>query len=115
MLRRTVPIAGAENQRFELGDRTAHYHVPGVSIAVIENCRIVDARGFGLKSWGDEPVTPGTLFQAGSISTSATAVGALRLVEKGVLGLDEGAGAGDGPAQVAMSKLSARASRHAAP
>lgn len=89
MLRRTVPIAGAENRRFELGDRMAHYRVPGVSIAVIENCRIVDARGFGLKSWGGEPVTPDTLFQAGSISKSVTAIGALRLVEKGVLGLDE--------------------------
>lgn len=88
MLRRTVPVAGAENRRFELGDRMAHYRVPGVSIAVIENCRIVDARGFGLKSWGGEPVTPDTLFQAGSISKSVTAIGALRLVEKGVLGLD---------------------------
>lgn len=89
MLRRTVPVAGAENRRFELGDRMAHYHVPGVSIAVIEKCRIVDARGFGLKSWEGEPVTRDTLFQAGSISKSVTAIGALRLVEKRVLGLDE--------------------------
>lgn len=51
MLRRTVPIAGAKNQRFKLADRMAHYRVPGVSIAVIENCGIVDARGFGVASW----------------------------------------------------------------
>ncbi len=89
MLRRTVPIAGAENQRFKLADRMAHYRVPGVSIAVIENCRIVDARGFGVASWEGEPVSPDTIFQAGSISKSVTAVGALRLVEEGVLGLDE--------------------------
>jgi CubicO group peptidase (beta-lactamase class C family) len=89
MLRRTVPIAGAENQRLKLADRMAHYRVPGVSIAVIENCRIVDARGFGFKSWGGEPVSTDTLFQAGSISKSVTAIGALRLVEKGVLGLDK--------------------------
>lgn len=89
MLRRTVPVAGAENQRFELGDRMDHYRVPGVSIAVIEKCRIVDARGFGLKSWEGEPVTRDSLFQAGSISKSVTAIGALRLVERGVLGLDE--------------------------
>ena len=89
MLRRTVPIAGAENQRFKLADRMAHYRVPGVSIAVIENCRIVNARGFGVASWEGEPVSPDTIFQAGSISKSVTAIGALRLVEKGVLGLDE--------------------------
>ena len=88
-LRRTVPIAGAEGQRFEIRDRMAHYRVPGVSIAVIENCRIVDTRGFGLKSWGGDAVTPDTLFQAGSISKSVTAIGALRLAERNILSLDD--------------------------
>lgn len=88
-LRRTVAIEGAVDQRFELTDRMAHYRVPGVSIAVIEDCRIVDARGFGLKTWGGDPVASETLFQAGSISKSVTAVGALRLVEQGKLALDQ--------------------------
>jgi CubicO group peptidase (beta-lactamase class C family) len=67
----------------------AHYRVPGVSVAVIDNCRIVDARGFGRASpGGRNPITPRTLFQAGSISKTFTAVAALRLVEQGKLSLD---------------------------
>ena len=87
-LRRAVAIKGAADQRFDLTERMAHYRVPGVSIAVIENCRIVDARGFGLRTWGGEPVSAETIFQAGSISKSVTAIGALRLFERGTLALD---------------------------
>ena len=87
-LRRTVTIEGAESRRFELAARMAHYRVPGLSVAVIEDCRIVDARGFGSTMWDGPPVTPETRFQAGSISKSVTAIGALRLVERGTLSLD---------------------------
>lgn len=76
-LRRTVTIEGAESRRFELAARMAHYRVPGLSVAVIEDCRIVDARGFGSTMWDGPPVTPETRFQAGSISKSVTAIGAL--------------------------------------
>lgn len=47
-----------------------------------------DARGFGLTMWGGAPVTPETRFQAGSISKSVSAIGALRLVGRGALTLD---------------------------
>jgi len=87
-LRRAVAIEGAADQRFDLAERMAHYRVPGVSIAVIENCRIVDARGFGLRTWDGEPVSAQTIFQAGSISKSVTAIGALRLAERGTIALD---------------------------
>lgn len=87
-LRRAVAIEGEIERRFDLTERMAHYRVPGVSIAVIENCHIVDARGFGLRAWGREPVSAETIFQAGSISKSVTAIGALRLVERGTIALD---------------------------
>lgn len=87
-LRRTVTIEGAESRRFELAARMEHYRVPGLSVAVIEDCRIVDARGFGSLIWGGAPVTPETRFQAGSISKSLTAIASLRLVERGTLSLD---------------------------
>lgn len=87
-LRRTVTIEGAESRRFELAARMEHYRIPGLSVAVIEDCRIVDARGFGSLIWGGAPVTPETRFQAGSISKSLTAIAALRLVERGTLSLD---------------------------
>jgi CubicO group peptidase (beta-lactamase class C family) len=84
-----VAIAGRENERFRLEDRMVHYRVPGVSVAVIENCRIVDARGFGSAApSAGSTVTPRTLFQAGSISKTFTAVASLRLVEQGKLSLD---------------------------
>ncbi len=87
-LRRSIAISGHEQARFSLSARMQHYRVPGVSVAVIEGCRIVDARGFGASAGGDPPVTARTLFQAGSISKTITAVAALRLVEQGTLQLD---------------------------
>jgi len=65
-----------------------HYGVPGIGVAIIDGCRIVDARGFGTSAGSDAPITNRTLFQAGSISKSLTAVAALRLVDEGKLQLD---------------------------
>src|SRR5205807_7121149 len=60
------------------------------SIAVIDNYEVVWARGYGVIETGSgTPVTPKTLFQAGSISKPVAATGALRLVEQGKLSLDE--------------------------
>ncbi|MVM30870.1 serine hydrolase [Spirosoma sp. HMF4905] len=65
-------------------------HVPGLSIAIIQDGKIVKAQGYGfIDKNGTTPVTPSTLFQAGSISKSVAAVGALRLTEEGKLSLDE--------------------------
>lgn len=62
------------------------HHVPGISVAVIENYRIAWAKGYGFTQLGGStPVTADTRFLAGSISKSVTAVGALRLVEAGKL------------------------------
>jgi len=71
-------------------DRMRAYGVPGVSIAVIDDGRIVWAKGYGVAdSSTRRPVTPETLFQAASISKPISAVGALLLVQRGLLGLDE--------------------------
>jgi CubicO group peptidase (beta-lactamase class C family) len=69
-------------------DRMAHYHVPGLSLACIHNSTVGWTQAFGVASVGGEPVTPETLFQAGSISKSLTAVAVLRLVDEGKLTLD---------------------------
>jgi len=73
-----------------LKERMAHYHTPGVSIAVVNNYKIEWARGFGVREHGKrEPVTENTLFQAASISKPMFALAVMRLVEDGKLNLDE--------------------------
>jgi CubicO group peptidase (beta-lactamase class C family) len=68
----------------------AQHHVPGLSLAIIEGGKIVRAQGYGVvDKVSKAPVTPSTLFQAGSISKSVSALGALSLVEKGAFALDE--------------------------
>ena len=92
-------IAGQVDSAYTLEDRMRYWRVPGVSIAVIENFRIVHARGYGVTEFGSgTPVDTNTLFQAGSISKPVFATGALKLVEQGKLSLDEGLQSGAFPA-----------------
>jgi len=62
--------------------------INGLSLAVIENGKI-ESRAYGVTSRGGVAVTTTTLFQAGSISKPVSAIGALKLVERGRLSLDE--------------------------
>ncbi|MGH7443794.1 MAG: serine hydrolase domain-containing protein [Longimicrobiales bacterium] len=73
-----------------IAERLSYYRVPGVSVAVIDSGRIVWARGWGVAdSTTGTAVDTSTLFQAASISKPVAAAGALRLVERGLLDLDE--------------------------
>lgn len=68
----------------------ARRQVNGLSLAIIQDGKIVVARGYGVIDRTTRvPVTPTTLFQAGSISKPVAALGALHLVEAGKLVLDE--------------------------
>ncbi|MFN7996138.1 MAG: serine hydrolase [Bryobacteraceae bacterium] len=76
--------------RLDLAKLMQIYKVPGLSVAVIDNFRVVWAKGYGVIEPGStSPVTTRTLFQAGSISKPVAAAGALYLVEHGKLSLDE--------------------------
>jgi CubicO group peptidase (beta-lactamase class C family) len=68
--------------------RMAELHVPGVSIAVIEDGKIAWARGFGVTRAGGPPVTSDSLFQAASISKPVFALAVLRLADAGKLNID---------------------------
>jgi CubicO group peptidase (beta-lactamase class C family) len=73
-----------------LTERMRRWHVPGVSVAVIEGGRLAWARGYGVTQAGtNDTVTAHTRFQAASISKPVTAWAALRLVEQEALSLDE--------------------------
>jgi CubicO group peptidase (beta-lactamase class C family) len=89
-LRPAIVLDGCSAQTHRLMDRLRFYKTPGVSIAVIDQGKIAWARGYGVREEGTEKsVTTETLFQAASISKPVAALVALRLVEQGVLGLDE--------------------------
>lgn len=64
--------------------------IPGVSIAVIDNYKIVWAKGYGVTSKGSErsPISTETIFQAGSIAKPVTALGVLHYVDRGTFDLD---------------------------
>ncbi|MBF0205846.1 MAG: beta-lactamase family protein [Oligoflexia bacterium] len=89
-LLKAVAINGQPSVRLNLFDRMVFYHVPGISIAVIKDGKIVWKRSYGVTNAETKvPVSTETLFQAASISKTVTAVAALRTVEQGLLSLDE--------------------------
>ena len=78
-----MPAEAAKGEpipKWTIAERMAHYHVVGVSVAVIDNYAV---------HWANQPVTTETLFQAGSISKPVAATAALHLVDVGKLSLDE--------------------------
>jgi len=64
--------------------------IPGVAVALIRDGKVVWADGFGVANTiTGEPVTADTVFEVASISKVVTAYTALRLVEQGLLSLDQ--------------------------
>lgn len=63
-------------------------NVPGVSVAVLHGGVIEWSKGYGVTRAEGAPITPDTLFQAGSISKPVAALAALRLVQQHRLTLD---------------------------
>ena len=83
-------VKGTPVPRFTIAERLAYHKVPGVSVAVFENGELAWAKGYGVVEAGSSTaVTTSTLFQAASISKPVAAVGALILVEREKLVLDE--------------------------
>jgi CubicO group peptidase (beta-lactamase class C family) len=82
-------IQGRLRPAMNLIERMKHYHVPGVSIALIDGAVLAAAQGYGVEQAGAEaPVTLQTRFQAASISKPVTALAVLDLVQNGTLNLD---------------------------
>jgi CubicO group peptidase (beta-lactamase class C family) len=64
--------------------------IPGVSLAVVRNGKIIKATGYGLANVElDVPVTPKMVFNPGSLAKAFTATAVMMLVEEGKVGLDD--------------------------
>ncbi|GAB4147355.1 MAG: hypothetical protein Tsb009_20520 [Planctomycetaceae bacterium] len=91
----TIPVTGKENANLKPFDRLMlsflkKHNIPGASLAVVKNGRLVYARGFGYADKKKrEAVQPTSLFRIASISKPITAVAIFRLVEQGKLSLDD--------------------------
>lgn len=65
-------------------------HVPGLSVAVIDNFKIAWTKTYGTAvSHKKVAITTDTPFLAGSVSKSVTAIGMMTLVQRGKVSLDE--------------------------
>ncbi len=66
-----------------------YYKIPGMSVAVIKDSKVVYHRGLGVRNMlTQEPVTDDTVFEAASMTKPVCAYTVLRLVDRGVLKLD---------------------------
>jgi CubicO group peptidase (beta-lactamase class C family) len=85
-----VQVTNAPPVKYSLDERMAHYKVPALSIAFVENGRVMWSRAYGVGDVANGTrATVDTLFQAASISKPLSALAVLRLVQDGKLALDE--------------------------
>lgn len=72
-----------------IGEFFQQGNIPGASVAIVQNGKVVFIKGYGVSDLAKKtPVTPDTVFRAGSISKSFTSVAVMTLVEQGKLSLD---------------------------
>ncbi|MFC8823737.1 AMP-binding protein [Streptomyces sp. NPDC057137] len=81
--------------RHDLAELLAAHRVPGACVAVLEDGGLVAVEAAGHDGAG-RPITPRTAFPVGELSRHVAVLGALRLVDEGVLALDAGVGRAGG-------------------
>ncbi|MBI9045427.1 MAG: serine hydrolase [Anaerolineaceae bacterium] len=82
-----MPFTKLEHFAYE---KVAESHLPGMSIAVIKDGKVVWTRSFGFKSIEQSTAaTPDSLYCIGSVSKSFTAIAIMQLVEQGKLNLTD--------------------------
>ena len=65
-------------------------HVPGLSVLVLKDGKVIKEKGYGLANIEHQvPVTPQTVFQSGSVGKTFTAALILLLAQDGKLSLDD--------------------------
>jgi CubicO group peptidase (beta-lactamase class C family) len=95
MAAQDVPATGAAVSSLAAFDQgmlalLKKYDVPGGSLAVMRDGRLILARGYGFADVENKvPVQPDSLFRLASVSKTVTAIGVMKLVEQGKLSLDK--------------------------
>jgi CubicO group peptidase (beta-lactamase class C family) len=88
VLRRPGPVNPDEIDRV-VRAYLDYFRIPGISVAVIKDFKVVYHRGFGLKNaMTREPVDDETVFEAASMTKPVFAYTVVRLVDRGRLDLD---------------------------
>jgi CubicO group peptidase (beta-lactamase class C family)/polyisoprenoid-binding protein YceI len=99
----------ADGRTWSLSERMKFYHVPGVSLARIENFQIVETGAFGVTNVETgEPADENTLFQAGGMGSPLVDMLAFRLAALGKLDLKRAANAYLKSAHIPESDLTKR-------
>jgi CubicO group peptidase (beta-lactamase class C family) len=83
---------GEVEEKFEglIADAMMRDHVPGLSLAIVKDGKVIYARGFGARRLKDNaPATPDTLYGVGSCTKSFTALAIMQLVQQGKLNLKD--------------------------
>lgn len=71
-------------------DALKAWQVPGASLAIVQNDKVVHLKGYGVKEQGSNaPVTPDTLFAIGSTSKAFTTTAMAILVDEGKINWDD--------------------------
>src|SRR6187402_1565230 len=84
-----APLASDSVDTYVLAQLRAR-NIPGVSVAVVKDGRVVKAAGYGIANLElQTPATPETVYEIGSISKQFTADAVLLLAEDGALSLDD--------------------------
>jgi CubicO group peptidase (beta-lactamase class C family) len=85
----TTTKQAIEQLQKDIPDLMQQADIPGMSIALIRNGKLVWTGSFGVMNADTrKPVTPQTVFEAASLSKCVFAYGVLKLVEQGKLNLD---------------------------
>jgi CubicO group peptidase (beta-lactamase class C family) len=73
-----------------INEQMRQRHIPGLSLAIVKDGKVVKARGYGFANLEHKvPATANTVYYLGSIGKQFTATGIMMLVQKGKVNLDE--------------------------
>lgn len=91
----SIGLASPQASRFRplddyFKDQIGNHRSPAISVAVVQNGRVVYAKGFGYADLeNDIPATPETVYRIGSITKQFTATMIMQLIHEGKLSLDQ--------------------------